>query len=157
VMLRREEWVRPLYGTLVLATGGTQQHVEWDWEVVRLPVNLLDAEELRPLAPETVDGRRLVGLAVKLPGLNPPFEAWIDPAGPLLVEVRAKLPITADLSFRTMADHRQRFSDHRRVGGLLLPHRREIWVDGHRITLAEAHRYELDVEIPDSLLLSKRD
>jgi hypothetical protein len=155
VMLRREEWLRPKHGTMALATGATQQHVEWDWEVARLPVNLLEAEELRPLRLEVVEGKTLIGLSVKLPGLNPPFEAWIDPAGPLLVEIRAILPITADLSFRTQADHRQRFGDWRRIDGILLAHRRETWVDGHRIGLGETSSWELDLEIPDSLLLTK--
>jgi len=155
LMLRREEWLRPKHGTMGLATGATQQHVEWDWEVARLPVNLLEAQELRPLRLEEVDGRKLIGLAVKLPGLNPPFEAWIDPAGPLQVEIRAIQPITADLSFRSQADHRQRFGDYRRIDGLLLPHRRETWVDGHRIGLGETTSWELDLEIPDSLLFPK--
>lgn len=153
VMLRREEWLRPKHGSLALATGATQQHVEWDWEVARLPVNLLEAQELRPLRLEEVAGKTLIGLAVKLPGLNPPFEAWIDPAGPLLVEVRAILPVTGDLSFRTQVDHRQRFGDYRRIDGLLLPHRRETWVEGRRIGLGETSSWELDLEIPDSLLL----
>ncbi len=153
VMLRREEYVHPQLGSLALATGGTQQHVEWDWELARLPVNLLEAEELRPLRPEGTGSERRIGIAVKLRGLNPPFEVWIDPSGPVIEEVRTKLPVTADLSFKTLADHAQRFSDWRRVDGVLLPFKREIFADGRRIGLAECRGYDFDVEVTDAILL----
>lgn len=156
VMLNREEFVHPQLGSLQYATGGTQQHVEWDWEVVQLPYNLLAAEELRPLPYEGSGADRRIGLAVKLPGLSPPFEAWIDPAGPVVVEVRTELPVTADLSFKTMARHRQLFSDWRRVDGVLLAHRREIHADDRRIGLAETRSYDLAAEIPDSVILPIR-
>ncbi|MSR47608.1 MAG: hypothetical protein EXS13_11195 [Planctomycetes bacterium] len=149
-MLRGERWLRPRFGSLIQASGASQQHVEWDWEVARLPGNLLEAEELRPLVSERVADRVLIGVAVKLPGLNPSFEAWIDPEGPLLAEVRTRLPITADLSMKTSASHRQVFSEHRRVDGVLLPHRREIWVEGERIGLGEVREFLVDVEIPDA-------
>lgn len=153
LMKRAARTVRPRLGQMVAATGAAAQHVEWDWEVARLPGNLLDAEALEPLPPERVDGRLLIGVAVRLVDLNPPFEAWIDPEGPLLVEVRTDLPITADLSFRTSARHVQRFSDWRRVDGVLFPWRREIFVEGARIGLGEARSVELDREISDDDLL----
>ncbi len=156
IMFRREEYLQPRLAQLALATGATQQHVEWDWELVRLPVNLLEAERLTALPVRIEEGRTLIGLSVQLPDLNPPFEAWIDPRGPLLVEVRAILPITADLSTRTQAHHWQRLSDWRRVDGVLLPYRRDLFVEGRRIGLGEVVSFEVGLEIPDTVILPKR-
>lgn len=150
VLKRGEPWVRPRFGSLVRATGASVQHVTWDWEVARLPAILLEAEALRPLAAEVVDERLLVGVAVELPQLKPPFEVWIDPAGPLLIETRVVLPITADLAMRTSAHQRQRFGDWRRVDGLLFPHRRETIVDGERIGLGEARSFTVDGQVTDA-------
>jgi hypothetical protein len=150
VLKRGEPWVRPRFGSLVRATGASIQHVTWDWEVARLPANLLQAEALTPLPCERSDARLLVGVGVELPALKPPFQVWIDPAGPLLVETRVVLPITADLSMRTSATQRQRFADWRRVDGVLFPHRRETFVDGDRIGLGAARSFAVDLEITDA-------
>jgi hypothetical protein len=163
VMLRAEEFLLPRRnpldeqdgGTLrpQLATGGSQQHVEWDWQVLRLPYLLAEAASLKPLPPRVVEGRTLVGMVVDVPEFNPKFEAWIDPAGPVIAEVRATLPITADLNVRSEAVQTQRFSEWKRVHGVLFPFRRDLLIDGDRFGLGEARSIEVDVELADAEFL----
>jgi len=160
VLFRGEEYLRPrresaAAGALELATGATQQYVEWDWEIARLPVILLEAASLAPLPPRIEEGRALVGMKVDVPDFHPKFEAWIDPAGPMVVEVRATLPITADLTARAEADLCVRFSSFRRVKGVLFPFRRDLFVDGRRFGLADARSIEIDVELRDEEFMAR--
>jgi len=155
VRFRGEEYFQPRDGTLTLLTGAAQQYVEWDWEVARLPVLLTEAAALEPLAPRVVDGRTLVGMKVDVADLNPKFEAWVDLSGPMIVEVRAVLPIAGGFSTKTDVIQLQRFSDFRRVGGVLFPFRRHLEVDGERFGLAETRTVELDVDLKDEEFLQK--
>jgi hypothetical protein len=151
VMLRRDCRLLPrMAKRSVAAAGARQQHVEWDWEVARLPQLLLEAESLTPLPTRVDEGHTLVGMRVAVTGVHPEFEAWVDLAGPMIVELRAELPITSDLVLRGKAEQVQRLSDYRRVKGLLFPFRRDVSVDGQRFLLAEAREVTLDVDLPDS-------
>jgi hypothetical protein len=133
-----------------LATGGTQQYVEWDWEVARLPYLLTEAASLTPLPIRVEEGRTLVGVKVDVADVNPKFEAWIDVAGPMVVEVIAETPVTADLTTRGHAVQTQRFADFRRVKGVLFSFRRDLMVDERRFGLAEARSIETDVDLKDT-------
>ena len=163
VMFRGEEYLRPLRDVaqsnaqveLRLATGATQQFVVWDWEIARLPAIVAEAAGLTPLPTRVEDGRTLVGMRVDVAEMNPKFEAWIDLAGPMVVEVRAELPLTSDLSPGGMASQRTRFSDFRRVKDVLFPFRKEVWVEDVRAVLAEAHTIEVDVEPADAEFMAK--
>ncbi len=143
-LLRRgEAWIAARGQPLARALGPNQQYVEWDWELARLPVWLLEASSLAPLPPAasvdpaTKRERKLVGMHVVVEGWNPAFDCWVDPAGPMVVALEATLPMTGDLVARTLATQRVEFSDFRRVDGLLTPFRRDLFLGGKRFALAD--------------------
>jgi hypothetical protein len=133
----------------IKTVGAARLYAGWDWISARLPVLVSEASSLAPLPPREEDGRTLVGVRVDVADLEPKFEAWIDPSGPMIVEARAELPVTGDLTPRAKAVHSVRFSDFRRVQGILFPFRRDLYVDGTRFGLAETHTLKLDVELRD--------
>ena len=154
VMLHREEFLQPrMSSSLAIATGGRQQYVEWDWESSRLPVILLEAERLEPLPTRVEEGRTLVGMKVTIPEMNPPFEVWIDLAGPVIAELSTDLPLLGDLSPNGWAKHQQFWSDYRFVDGVLFPFRRDTWVEGRRSVLAETRSLRIGAQFEDSFFV----
>jgi hypothetical protein len=150
VIFQGEELFRPKQGQLGLATGVTQQYVEWQWEVSRLPELLNRAASLEPLPPRVVEGCTLVGARVEIADMNPKFEVWIDLAGPMVVEASADIPIVGAYTARSRAIQTQRFSEFRRVDGVLFPFRRDLLIDGVRFGLAETRLVEVDVRFEDA-------
>lgn len=144
-----EEYLSSQGQPLAVAIAGNKQYVEWDLELALLPVWLVDASSLTPLPSRVIDGRVAVGMHVEVEGWNPPFDCWIDPSGPMIVVVEAVLPITGDLAIRTSAPQRTRFSDWRRVDGLLFPFRRDLELDGKRFALGETRSLETGVAFTD--------
>jgi hypothetical protein len=153
VLWKGQEYLAARGQPLAVAMGGNKQYVEWDFEIARLPVWLAEAANLAPLPSRVVDGRTQIGVHVEVDGWNPPFDCWIDPAGPMVVTVEAVLPITGDLSIRTSAKQRVRFSDFRRVDGLLFPFRRDLELDGKRFALGEVREITTGVTLADGDLL----
>lgn len=146
---KEQEYICSLGQPLAVATGGNKQYVEWDLELALLPFWLADASSLTPIPSRVIDGRVAVGIHVEVEGWNPQFDCWIDPSGPMIVTVEATLPITGDLAIRTSAPQRIRYSDFRRVDGLLFAFRRDVELDGKRFALAETRSIETGVNFTD--------
>jgi hypothetical protein len=150
VMLRGEPYIQPRLSPLRVATGFPAEHVGWDWEVARLPWLLRDASLLKPLPPRTDEGRVLLGFQVEIADTRPAFEAWIDLSGPMIVEVRARLPVSGPLVQGSTAEQWQLFSDFRRVDGVLFPFRRDLWIEGARFGLGETREIEVGAQLEDA-------
>jgi hypothetical protein len=161
LMRRGEMWIAARGQPIARALGANQQYVEWDWEIARLPVWLLEASSLAPLPPSTgVDPatkreRALVGMHVVVEGWNPAFDCFVDPSGPMVVALEAILPVTGDLAYHTETKQRVEFSDFRRVDGQLYPFRRDLYLHGSRFALADTREVAPAPTLGDELFEPK--